>query len=536
MLRVIALCAATGILAGCRAPSPNGTAPPRAAIEAHADPSVDVYGPYAVVKLPLTEGVVVWNPTQIETGPDGFMYVANKGGEIYSLRDTDGDGLEDTARLFCDVRDDGLVSPTSLAFRGNELYVGTAQAIRAYADVDGDGTADTSRTVFDDIPFSEHPYEYTSALTFAGDGSLYFALTTDSWNAGASPDPGGLRGSIMRLAADGADPERFATGIRSVHGMAFGPESDLIFVDNEGGGNPTEELNVAKRDAFYGHNPGKYGSPATTGPLHSIWTELAPAGITFNPPDNAFGGTAGDLFVALYGPGERWQRGGVARIRFHRADDGSIRAEEFPVATGLAKVSDVAFGPDGDLYVTQVGVTDYWYQGLEGSDGAVYRLIEVPWATGLPPDSARALAAPVPAESRDRGEQLFADLACSACHAVDGTTERLGPNLKDIALTYNRDELLEEIEEPSKRIKPSMTSTRITRTNGEVILGRVIASSEGDVSVIGIGNIVTRIPRAEIASTEDVLQSMMYTGLLNGVTEEGKDDLLAYLTSLSGPP
>src|SRR5690606_15782668 len=179
MSRFYPLCAV--VLAGC---SLSHGAPSREVIEANADSSADVYGHYAVVKLPLTDGVVVWNPTQIEPGPDGFMYVANKGGEIYSLHDSDGDGLEDTSVLFCDVGDDGLRSPTSLTFHDGELFVGTAQAIRAYTDVDGDGSADESRVILDDIPYSEHPYEYTSALTFAKDGSLYFSLTTDSWNAG----------------------------------------------------------------------------------------------------------------------------------------------------------------------------------------------------------------------------------------------------------------------------------------------------------------------------------------------------------------
>jgi glucose/arabinose dehydrogenase len=49
--------------------------------------------------------------------------------------------------------------------------------------------------------------------------------------------------------------EQFATGARFAPGMAFDSEGNLFFSDNEGGGNPTEELNLATRGRFYGHSP-----------------------------------------------------------------------------------------------------------------------------------------------------------------------------------------------------------------------------------------------------------------------------------------
>ena len=80
-------------------------------LEKYLDRNVTVFGSYAVIKLPVTTGVRIWNPVQIVRGPDNLMYAANHTGEIYSLRDTDGDGLEDHAALFCDVKEQGLRSP-----------------------------------------------------------------------------------------------------------------------------------------------------------------------------------------------------------------------------------------------------------------------------------------------------------------------------------------------------------------------------------------------------------------------------------------
>ena len=93
-----------------------------------------------------------------------MLYAANQKGEVYTLRDTDNDGLEDTAELYCNVQDFGLRSPSGFAFRGDTIYIGTAQQIRIFLDKDHDAKADTSWVFFDDIPNSEHPYEWTSGL------------------------------------------------------------------------------------------------------------------------------------------------------------------------------------------------------------------------------------------------------------------------------------------------------------------------------------------------------------------------------------
>lgn len=506
--------------------------PARERIEKYLDQNVRVFGSYAAVKLPIQTGVSIWNPVQITLGPDNKMYVANHTGEIYSLHDTDGDGLEDHAELFCNVAEDGLRAPASIVFKGQDLYVGTAQEVRIYTDTNGDDKADISRVFFDNIPYSEHPYEWTSALTFGPDDHLYLVLTTDSWNAGASPDPEGWRGSILRINPEGDKVERFATGVRSVHSMLFNSHNDLIFNDNQGGGNPTEELNIALEGHFYGHNPVKYENPLITEPIYDLQTEVAPAGMTINPSDNDFDGTAGDLFIAFYGPGERWNRGAIGRLRLHRQSDGSYLIDEFPVVKDLPKLSDLEFGANGDLYATHVGKTDYWYQSFDEKDGAIFRLIHAPWIEPLSMESAQNDRVSVSADIIERGEQLFAERACSACHSVDGKSDLLGPDLKDIGNIYTRQELLEEIIDPSERIKPSMMASRITQKNGEVLLGRVVGSDEERVRLMVIGNRIIDIPRNEIQAEENSVESLMYEGLLQGLSEEDVEALLLYLMQL----
>lgn len=497
----------------------------------YVDTTVSVYGHYAVIKLPLNKGVTPGNPVQLALGPGDVLYACNQTGEVYSLRDTDGDGLEDTGLLYCNVKEYGLRSPGGFTYKDNTIYIGTAQQIRAFRDLDDDGDADTSWVFFDDIPHSDHPYEWTSGLTFGPDGWLYVAMSTDSWNAAPSPDPHGYRGSIIRISPDGKQAETVATGIRSVFSMAFNSFGDLFFADNEGGGNPDEELNRLVKNGFYGHNPAKYKFDSVIGPDYTLQTEVAPSGILFNRSDNDFGGTAGNLFVSFYGAGERWSRGGIGRVIIKRKPDGTYSYEEFPVAD-IPKLSALAFGSDGSLYVAQHGKTDYWYNAIYEGQGTFYKLIYDPDRPASPPKARNVLAATLSENSIEAGKQIYAEYACLACHAVDGNTELLGPSLAGIGARMSREEILEDIRNPSLRIKPSMGGVRITKTDDRVLIGRVVNSDEDAISLMLVGNQVIRIPRDEIRTVDNETKSLMYEGLLKGLSDTEVESLLDYIVSL----
>ena len=495
------------------------------------DTTVSVYGSYAAIKLPISKGVKISNPIQIALGPEGIVYAANQTGEIYSLHDSDNDGLEDLALLYCNVKDLGLRSPAGFAYRGDTIFIGTAQQIRAFIDKDHDGKADSSWVFFDDIPDSEHPYEWTSALNFGPDGWLYAALSTDSWNAAPSPDPNRYRGSIIRISPNGKRVQAVATGIRSVYGMTFSASEQLFFTDNEGGGNANEELNLAIENHFYGHNPAKYKFDTIDSPVHALSTEVAPSGIEFNKTDNDFGGTAGNLFVAFYGPGERWERGGIGRVKIRSNPDGTMSYEEFPVAD-IPKLSDLAFGSDGSLYIAQHGKADYWYNAVYENQGSIYKLVFDPSVVAQVKTKA-VPASSLSESSIEAGKQLYAEHACLACHAVDGVTELLGPNLKDVGKRMSREEILEEIMFPSRRIKPSMGAVRLSTKDGKVLIGRVVNAAENELSLILVGNHVVQVQRANIVETSEEKKSLMYEGLLTGMSEEEQRSLLDYVVSLS---
>lgn len=498
------------------------------------DTTVKVYGPYIAVKLPINKGVKPGNPIQLAQGNKGLLYAMNQTGEVYTLHDSNGDGLEDSTALYCHVGDVGLRSPVGFAHRGDTIYIGTAQQIRAYLDINNDNQADTSWLFFDKIPNSEHPYEWSSGLQFGPDGWLYVALTTDSWNAGAANDPDGMRGSIIRISPNGKKSEIMAKGIRSVPGMDFNSYGDLFFTDNEGGGNRSEELNRLEVNAFYGHNKKKY--PADSGkvkrPDFSLITEVAPSSIEFNKSKNGFGGTEGDLFVSYYGPGERWTRGAVGRVVITRQPDNTYQFTEYTIAD-IPKISDLAFGKDGNLYLAHHGKTDYWYNAIYKEQGGFYKLIYDPGSKVAGNYTRPKEGKSFSQNSVEMGKQLFAESGCLGCHQVDGKTELLGPNLKDVSKNFSRAEILESIQYPSKQIKPSMGGVRITKKDGTVLLGRVLNSDHEQLSFMVVGNQIVNVKKNEVEKMVNESKSLMFENLLTSMTNEKREALLDFLMSLS---
>ena len=504
----------------------SAAVPSRATLEKHRDLSIQVFGSYAAVKLPITHGVTPWNPTAIGRAPDGTIFAANYTGELYRLVDTDGDGLEDTAQLYADVRQDGLRYPTSLAFRGREVFVGTAQQVRVYEDTDGNGTADRSRAFFEGIPFSGHTFDWTFGLCWGPDGWLHLALSTDSYNPLPAEDPNGWRGSILRISPDGKTIERFATGLRFPYGMAFNERGHLFFTDNRGGENPTEEINFAQAGHFYGQHPHKFPDhPPTTPPLVQVQLGYGMAGMTFNSTTNSFGGTEGDMFAACWGPDFLWKRGSIIRVHLTPQPGGGYRAKEYPFAREVPKISAVTFGTNGDLYVAQFGRETIGHTPLNRPDGGFYRFIAVP---GLPPASPQ-IQYPIIAGDRAHGAALFRDRGCAGCHVIGDEREMLGPDLGGLGEMMTEEEVLGAIRWPSLGIKSGYETEQLTTKDGETITGRVLSADSSRITLVTSGNLQVTLQQTNVASHQSLTNSMMPDGLLDGLTPQDSRDLLAYL-------
>ena len=79
-----------------------------------------------------------------------------------------------------------------------------------------------------------------------------------------------------------------------------------------------------------------------------------------------------------------------------------------------------------------------------------------------------------PGATPRRGEQLFTELSCVACHTVRAGEPSKGPFLGEAAKTYRRRELAEQILEPSRSIAKGYETNIFALKDGRQLEGFVV--------------------------------------------------------------
>jgi putative heme-binding domain-containing protein len=133
---------------------------------------------------------------------------------------------------------------------------------------------------------------------------------------------------------------------------------------------------------------------------------------------------------------------------------------------------------------------------------------------------------------RERGRRLYSVVACAACHRSGAEGGGVGPDLTAVAGRFGVRDLLEAIVEPSKVISDQYAAISIAMKDGHVVTGRV-GNLHGDtLSVIedmfDPGR-ATNVRRADIEEMKPSNVSVMPVGLLNSLTAEEIQDLIAFL-------
>ncbi|GIW88007.1 MAG: hypothetical protein KatS3mg108_2331 [Isosphaeraceae bacterium] len=151
----------------------------------------------------------------------------------------------------------------------------------------------------------------------------------------------------------------------------------------------------------------------------------------------------------------------------------------------------------------------------------------------LVPIVERGLAEP---RDRDRGRQLYATVACAACHRFGREGDGVGPDLTAVGGRFGVRDLLEAIVEPSKVISDQYGAVTIATRDGRIINGRV-GNLFGD-SLAVIEDMFdpgrsTMIRRSDIEEMKPSDISPMPQGLLDSLRADEIQDLIAYL--LAGP-
>jgi putative heme-binding domain-containing protein len=134
---------------------------------------------------------------------------------------------------------------------------------------------------------------------------------------------------------------------------------------------------------------------------------------------------------------------------------------------------------------------------------------------------------------RVRGEQLFSQAGCVACHTVRSTDPMKGPFLGNITTLYRRRELAEAILDPNKTIAQGFVTNQFTLKDGSSKMGFVTREAPDVVAIRDIAGQQHEVRVSDVAKREHLPISLMPPGLMGGFTVRDFAGLLDYLESLS---
>ncbi|MBL9129776.1 MAG: c-type cytochrome [Verrucomicrobiaceae bacterium] len=130
------------------------------------------------------------------------------------------------------------------------------------------------------------------------------------------------------------------------------------------------------------------------------------------------------------------------------------------------------------------------------------------------------------------GEQIFTKATCVACHTVKETEAQKGPYLGNIAQTYKRPDLAQNILDPNKTIAQGFASEMITLKDGTQQMGFITLEGANEVKLRNIASQEFTFKTADIQSRQKLPISMMPPGLMMNFTVKEFASLLDYLESL----
>ncbi|MFI7672782.1 family 16 glycoside hydrolase [Actinophytocola sp. NPDC049390] len=301
--------------------------------------------------------------------PDGRLAIATWGrsdnelGEVYLLSGVT--GSTDPSRVTTQRIASGLKEPMGIKYVDGKLYVSEKDGLTELNDTNGDWVTDNFRTVAT-WPFGGNFHEFAFGLLYR-DGFFYLNLSVAINLGGATtdPQPAPNRGTTIKVNKATGAVSYVAGGLRTPHGIGWGPDGDVFVTDNQGGWLPSSKLLHIKQDRFFNHymNPdGPFDNRPVTQPV--LWlpqNEIANSPV--NPVQLTTGPFAGQMVFGdvTYGG---LQRGYLEKV------NGEYQGAVFRMTQGLeAGVSRISLGPDGAIYTGGIGAGGNWGQPGKLSHG-----------------------------------------------------------------------------------------------------------------------------------------------------------------------
>ena len=136
----------------------------------------------------------------------------------------------------------------------------------------------------------------------------------------------------------------------------------------------------------------------------------------------------------------------------------------------------------------------------------------------------------------ETGKKLFTQQTCVNCHTVSDKEAQRGPYLGNIAATYKRPELAENILVPNKTIAQGFVANHFELKNGEEHDGFVTLEAADKVTIRDTNAQEFTLPVKDIVKRQKLEKSLMPEGLVAPLTIQEFASLLDYLENLAAKP
>ncbi len=326
---------------------------------------------------------------------DEVLVAMGYNGNVWLLKDTDGDGIEDHAKLFWDAGNQ-LRGPIGMDWtppgypHGQGAVIASKGQVTLVFDRDGDDVADGTQVLAGGWPEIAQSVDTLGIAFHPKDHSLWFGRGTGDYTQAYRIDGNGKAayhlkeetGTIQRLSADLKERKIVATGIRFPVALRFNAQGDLFATEQEGAtwlsnGNPWDELLHIQTGRHYGFPPYH--------PVHLPNVQDEPSVYDYQPQHQSTCGLAfnetGFQNSVSFGP-EHWRgdafvcgysRGKLYRTALAKTPWGYVAGNQLIGCLQQLTV-DAAVGPDGSLTVACHSGGPDWGSGPQGK-GTLYRIV-----------------------------------------------------------------------------------------------------------------------------------------------------------------
>jgi len=189
-----------------------------------------------------------------------------------------------------------------------------------------------------------------------------------------------------------------------------------------------------------------------------------------------------------------------------------LKAKKFPENLKVSAVS---------------GVSNTWRQDIRAEAATYLDKEELENTAKLPP-----MKELIALEGNKENGMLVFKKNCSICHQVADTGTDFGPKLTEIGSKLSKEAQYISILHPDAGISFGFEGFRIVMKDGSMTGGIVASKTETDIDLKLPDGSVSSIKTSDIASMEQLENSMMPTGLENAMSTEELVDLVEYLMSL----